>query len=450
MPDQHVTAQAFSVGEEKEIGEQLLAVVRKEFKVLDDPDISQYINNLGQEILKVTGPQYFDFHFFVIDNKTFNAFAAPSGLIFFHTGLIETMDSEDELISVLAHEIAHVQSRHIAGRIEKSSKISLATLALIIAGIAAGDSAISEALITGGMAAGTAMSLSYSRKDEEEADRFAYKWLKESSHDPHAMVDMLRKMYRVSRLHRNMVPPYLLTHPDPAQRLDYVQNLLLMNDVKENQDKDDFAFQRIKYRILSKTKDAGSLLIHYKKQTSKIKDLNKQSVMPYYGLALAYADNVDYANAAKALEKVIQIYPEEPILLTDLGFIRFHAGQNDEALALLEKSRKADSNNAYTTYYLARAYDNRGDKKKALAYFEELLRVLPTYPRLRYNIGKIKAFQGKKGEGHYYLGIYHWQEGESKNAIYHLNKAIKNLKTGNKYRLESEKLLAKIQKITKK
>ena len=88
---------AFSVGEEKEVGEQLLTMVRKGFTLIDEPDVIQYINELGQGTLAVAGSQYFDYHFFVIKNKELNAFAAPSGLIFFHSGLVESLDSEEEL-----------------------------------------------------------------------------------------------------------------------------------------------------------------------------------------------------------------------------------------------------------------------------------------------------------------------------------------------------------------
>ena len=449
LPDRYYSVHAFSVGEEKEIGEKLLSVIRREFTILDDPDISQYINKLGTEILQVTGPQYFDFHFFVINNKTFNAFAAPSGLIFFHTGLIETMANENELISVLAHEIGHVQSRHIAERIEKSSKVSIATLALVLAGIAVGNGALAEALITGGLAAGASMNLSFSRKDEEESDRLAYKWLKESNRDPEAMVGMLRKMYRVSRLHRDMVPPYLLTHPDPSQRLNYVQDMLDTDQGYTFKKADDFSFQRIKYRILAESKDPILLLTRYRKETARVKKEDRDSIMPYYGLSLAYAANADFKNAAKSLKKVISFYPGQPILLTDLGVIYFGEGRYKKALKLFQKAREADPDDAYTAYYLALSYEQLGDEAKALLYYKELLPVLPTYSRIRYNIGQILAAQGKTGEGHYYLGVYHWQEGDSKTATYHLKKAIHSLKPGNNLRIQAENLLKTIKRLEK-
>ncbi|MEE4136662.1 MAG: M48 family metalloprotease, partial [Desulforhopalus sp.] len=170
-------AGAFSIGTEREIGEKLLYSVRSAFSLVDDPDIVQYITSLGRNVLEVAGVQYFDYHFFVIDNKEFNAFAAPSGLIFFHSGLIATMQSEDELVSVLAHEIGHIVKRHLASRVEKGTYTSVASLGLALAAVAFGGAA-APALLTGALATGQSMNLHFSRQHEEEADLLAYGWMK--------------------------------------------------------------------------------------------------------------------------------------------------------------------------------------------------------------------------------------------------------------------------------
>ncbi|RUM37601.1 MAG: hypothetical protein DSY57_03915, partial [Desulfobulbus sp.] len=82
-----VSGFSLTIGEEREIGEKLLYSVRTSFKLLDDPDISQYINELGNQVLTIAGPQYFNYHFFVVRSDQFNAFAAPGGLVFFYSGL---------------------------------------------------------------------------------------------------------------------------------------------------------------------------------------------------------------------------------------------------------------------------------------------------------------------------------------------------------------------------
>ena len=91
----HSYASPFSVGQERDVGEKMRSLIRKQFELIDEPDTVQYINTLGQKVLKIAGPQYFNYQFFVVNNKEFNAFAAPSGLIFIHTGLVSTMKNED-------------------------------------------------------------------------------------------------------------------------------------------------------------------------------------------------------------------------------------------------------------------------------------------------------------------------------------------------------------------
>ncbi|MCI5181451.1 MAG: hypothetical protein D3921_02780, partial [Candidatus Electrothrix sp. AW1] len=217
---------AFSIGEERNIGEKLLMAVRSQFDLLDDPDIVQYINKLGSQVLAVAGPQYFDYHFFIVNNEQFNAFAAPSGLIFFNSGLIKKMQSEDELLSVLAHEVAHVVSRHISHRLEKQKKVTAASLLFGLASLAVGDPSLTQGLFSGALAANKTAGLSFSRQDEEQADRLAFGWLRIMGRNPTAMETMLKSMRRITRYRSEQLPPYLLTHPNPEARLDYVQSLL--------------------------------------------------------------------------------------------------------------------------------------------------------------------------------------------------------------------------------
>lgn len=450
LPGSQNVAHAFSVGEEKEFGEKLLSLVRKEFRLIDDPDINQYINNLGNEILAVTGPSYFDYYFFVINNKEFNAFAAPSGLIFFHSGLIEAMETEDELVSVLAHEIGHVQSRHIAERMNKASKVSLGTLALILAGVAVGNGAVSEALITGSMATAQSMNLSFSRKDEEESDRLAYKWMQENNRDPKSMVTMLNKMYRVSRLQRDMVPPYLLTHPEPHQRLNYVQDLLLMNGKRSYAAADNFVFQRFKTRILSQTKNTADLLTLYKKRIDRSDQSEHEKTMNQYGLALAYSDSADLKNAILTMEKVIAAYPSQAILLTDMGVLHFQDNNYQQALHYFQKAREMAPHDAYTTFYIARTYEQLKNENTALSYYEELLPVLPHYSRLYQRIGQIKAATGKKGEGYYYISMQYWLDGEPEKALFHLKQSMDQLAPGSHYYKLAGQLQEKIKRLSQK
>jgi len=439
-------SKAFSVSEEKEVGEKLLSLVRQEFTLLDDPDISQYINNLGKDILEAAGPQYFDFHFFVIDNKDFNAFAAPSGLIFVHSGLIETTVNEGELYGVLAHEIGHVVSRHIAERMEKNSKISLGTAALVLAGIAIGAGPLSEALITGSLAGAETLNLHFSRQDEEEADRLAYSWMESRNRDPEYIASMMQKMVRISKYRSGNLPPYLLTHPEPEKRVGYVQDLLITEGSHKYPPRSDIPFQRIKKRILSMTKDPTTLLARYTKQKSG----EDKNGMADYGLSLVYQNMADYDKAIQSLDKVIARYPELPLFLADKGAIYFQQGDPAKALKFLQEAQRLDNKDLYTVYMVARTYEQLGNTVNAINYYEQLISQQPDFAKPYMQLGQLKAKEKKEAEAYYYLGEYFWLSGDGEKAKSFLKKCLSLANGNDLIKSKARAEIAKIERLEKK
>lgn len=437
---------AFSIGEEKEVGERLLAIVRKQFKVIDDPDVVQYVNRVGGEVLRAAGPQFFNYHFFIIDNKEFNAFAAPSGMIFIHSGLIKTMTSEGELMSVVAHEVGHAASRHIADRIAKSSKIDAGSAALALAGLLLGAGPISEALVVGSLAAGTTMNLKFSRQDEEEADRLAYKYMKQLGRNPDSMVSMLRKMYRIDRYRQGQVPTYLLTHPQPALRMGYVQNLIQMDGKGNYSPEDQFAFRRIKRRILSLSEEPTTLLPVYQREAADSSLDADKRMMAVYGISLAQTADADFKGAVKSLSKVTVHYPKESILQTDLGVIYFEKGEFEKALAEFKKAFAVAPDCFHTKYYMARSLRRLGQFEEAARLYDQLLVKMPDNADLHSQLGHVKAELGDMVSGYYHLGACSWYEGDASMAKRHLWQAIKLAKDEEGKRAPRE-LLATIKRI---
>jgi len=443
------TAHALSVGEEQEIGEKLLAIVRHNFSLVEEPDLLQYVTGLGNEILQKADSHFFKHKFFIVDKNEFNAFAAPSGLIFVYTGLIDAMDTEDELVSVMAHETGHVIHRHIAQQAEKSKAITIATLALVLAGIASGSGDVGSALITGGMAAGQTAQLKYSRQDEEEADRVGYDYMRAMNRNPVAMVGMLRKMHRENVLNSSQMPPYLLTHPDPDLRMSYIQDLLESGPKTTYPAVDPFPFQRLKYRLLSITKDPAKLLVHLLATSRPTAGETLPDPMRLYGLSQAYLANAQFDKAQETLRKVMEIMPDRSILRTDLGRIFFEAGQYEKALALFRQARDLRPDCAYTAFYLAKTLEQQGRYPEALALYEEILQALPTLSRLHYQIGQIMAHQGDKAAGHYQLGLYYWFEDDVESARFHLKETMRLTADNADLHGKAADMLAKIKKLEK-
>lgn len=419
-------AMALTVGEERDIGEKLLYQIRLSFPLVDDPDIYQYINNLGDEVLEVAGGHFFSYHFNIINSSQFNAFAAPSGLVFFYSGLIEKMDHEDELVSVLAHEIGHVVSRHIAKGMDQGRKIGLASTLLALGSLALGAGAVSQALLTGSLAAGQAVTLHFSRENEEEADRLAYTWMKAMGRNPKGQEEMLQVMRRITRYTMgNSVPQYLLTHPYPAERLEYVESLISYE--KDRQQKfevtDEFAFLRMKYRILSMVKDGKDLRSLLRSSLADAKEGGLQQMMLTYGLSQLDRMENNFESSKKRLAEVIEYFPKQTILLVDLALVERASGNREGALVLLRKAYEGNRQDMWAGFQLGRLLLTLGRYHEAERYLQEVVLMIPDYSKAYFELGMLKAKQGEAGNSSYFLGKYNLYEGRLKLARYNFKNA---------------------------
>lgn len=434
------------------MSEALLYTVRAQFPLLDSPDISQYINDLGYEVLAVAGPQYFDYHFFVVHSDQFNAFAAPGGLVFFYTGLIQTMKTEDELLSVLAHEIGHVVSRHIAQRIDKGGKISAITTGLALASLALGNAALAQGLFAGSMAAGQALNLHYSRLDEEQADRLSFEWMQDMRRNPIAMEGMLRTMRRITRYRSGKLPQYLLTHPNPEARLSYVESLVEIDEKQAVVDfyrkTDNFRFLRFKYRVMFQSMDFEQVRIACTNIVSTSKD-PEQQIMAQYGLALLAMEEHNFVRAAELLEKVRQKYPGQDILEVDTAVLQMEAGEMDNGISLLQHAVKRDPTDMYATFELAKAYSKQKQYIEAENLLEKVAQAMPEYSQLYYEIARVKAEQEQETESRFYLGKYSLYEGRIKQAKQYLGRSAKDKALPESLRNEATAILERLKKLEK-
>ncbi len=442
---------SFNIGEEREVGEKLLYTIRSSFQLIDDPDITQYISNLGETVLEVAGIQYFDYHFFIIDNREFNAFAAPSGLIFFHSGLIGAMNSENELVSVLAHEIGHIVKRHLAARVEKGKYTSIASLGLALAALAFGGSA-APALFQGALATGQSLNLHYSRMHEEEADLLAYSWMKNLNRSPEGQARMLETMRRIARYRSDKLPQYLLTHPNPEARLSTIEALLDVDQswVDELEEAtDDFEFLRFKYRILSQVKEASSLRPYFASVLSNSRASQMHKTMAKYGMAQIAKNENDFDQSLNLLKEVIEQYPNKTILKVDKAAVEVAAGLNEKAERTLRVALRVNNSDMYGTFLLAKLLARTGRNQEAEKYFQAVMYELPEYSKVYFELGQLASIEGSYGISNFYLGKFNLYEGKLPLAVSNFKAAIKDDGLSEEMKNESKKLLKKIRKISK-
>src|SRR5260221_1225761 len=113
---------------ERRIGEQAMREIRlREPSFLDDPELTEYVNEIGRRIVAASPGARQDFEFFMVRDNTINAFAMPGGFVGVHTGLLLASQTESELAGVLAHEVANVTHHHLDRLLGKQEQMSIPT-----------------------------------------------------------------------------------------------------------------------------------------------------------------------------------------------------------------------------------------------------------------------------------------------------------------------------------
>ncbi|RLQ23655.1 M48 family peptidase [Seongchinamella sediminis] len=218
----------FSAEFEHQLGQTWLRIFRSQAPTVNDPLVFEYLENLIYAL--VTHSQLADrrVDLVVVDNPTINAFAVPGGVIGVHNGLLLYAQTEDELATVLAHEIAHLSQRHFSRGVEFQKNQAPINLAAMLAGLvimatAGGDAGM--AALGASQALAQDSALRYSRSNEQEADRVGMQTLVDAGMDPHAAPAMFERMLQASRYSGgNRIPEFLRTHPLSENRIADTRN----------------------------------------------------------------------------------------------------------------------------------------------------------------------------------------------------------------------------------
>ena len=206
---------------EVDLGAGLYNKLKEKGYVIDDPLLSRYLQDIGESLLSALDVRLREYHFYLVRDGSINAFATPGGYIGVHVGLIAATSTEDELASVLAHEIAHVELMHSMQMMEKASSINMASLISILAGILVSgqDVDAASALIYGGVAGSAQAMINFTRENEYEADRVGVELLKKSDYDSAAMADFMRILQKREQGGELSGIEYLRTHPVNSNRI---------------------------------------------------------------------------------------------------------------------------------------------------------------------------------------------------------------------------------------
>jgi predicted Zn-dependent protease len=207
----------YSIEKEIALGKQMADEVEKTAKIVDDPVISEYVNRVGQNLVRSSDAKV-PFTIKVIDSEEINAFALPGGFFFVNTGIIQLAENESELAGVMAHEIAHVAARHGTRQATRGQVANLATIPLIFLGGWTGYGVR--------QAAGLAVPmtfLKFSRGFEKEADFLGVQYLYAAGYDPTSMVEFFERLKAQEKKKSSSIAKVFSTHPLTKDRIKVVQ-----------------------------------------------------------------------------------------------------------------------------------------------------------------------------------------------------------------------------------
>ena len=349
-----------SIEQERKMGEEFLKAALRYLRFVEDPEVVDYVNKVGQSIVGHLEVHAFPYHFYVVDSSALNAFAAPAGHVFINRGLLEIMDHEGELAAVLAHEIAHVQSRHIAERLARSQKLNLASLGGMLAGVFLGG-AVGQALTTGTAAMATSTELTYTRQNEEEADRKGLRYLEASGYPGDDIVSIFKKMGQHSWQAGGRAPTYLSTHPGVSERVNYLATTLETrhaaggHTVEPAKQTQEFCFMEAK--LLGAYGDPSEAMARFLEWRGR----QETQVMALYGMGLLQRRQGKMEEALQSLKAAVSLRPDLAPLLVELGETYFQMGQLDKAISVLESAVSAEADQPTTLYALGRFLLERGD-----------------------------------------------------------------------------------------
>ncbi|WP_024304412.1 M48 family metalloprotease [Pseudogulbenkiania sp. MAI-1] len=311
---------SFSPSQEAAVGRDVMNRLRESGDVIDDADVAAYLQELGGRLAQAAQAPDLSFSFFAVNERSINAFAMPGGYIGVHSGLVLTTQSEAELASVLAHEIAHASQHHLARLKAASAPNQLWLLAALLAGALASRSGNSDAAfgaINAGIGLSISSQLAYSRDFEREADRLGMQYLAAAGFDARAMPTFFQRMQQGNRFNDNNALAFLRSHPVTGERISEAQDRALAFPLKMRADSTAYLLIREKLRLATLGRDEA--LRYYQTSLQNRQFLNEGA--QWYGLSLARLAAGQPAAARTALAEARQRLPASPLLFVQQAAI---------------------------------------------------------------------------------------------------------------------------------
>lgn len=384
-------ASVMSVERERTYGDLYMRQIRAQAPIVGDPILNEYLKDMGTRLVREADDVRFPFTFFWINQNDINAFAFFGGYIGFYTGLIAETQSESELASVMAHEIAHVSQRHIVRNMERMQNATPSTIVALIGSVLLGmvSPDLGMAALSTTMAGTQQMQINYTRQFEQEADRIGLGMLVRAGYDPLGAPAFFGRLAEKHR-YATKVPQMLLTHPVSEARITdtRLRAEALPRPVNRDESRYLLAKARVQARHL-KSAHEETLRRLLNDRISPVDNANRYALAivlldqkraeeaeavlaplladdPMNGFYIDVQTDILLAlgrhqEAIQMLERAYQREPREQVITLNFANAALQAKQADLAVALLRDYLLRDEGNVLALDLLVQAYQQQGN-----------------------------------------------------------------------------------------
>jgi beta-barrel assembly-enhancing protease len=409
---------AVSLDDEYRAGLGWFSQIRSTGQIIEDPEISDYIQQIGHSLSSHAEEGQHQFYYFVLKDPVINAFAMPGGFIAIDSGLILATRNENELAGVMAHETAHVTQRHLVRQLIDQSHAGLMSTAAMLAAILLGATAgrgspdAMEGAILATQSAAIQHQINYTRASEYEADRIGIGTMASAGYDPLGMVSFFDNLaHGGPDPARVNAVQFLIDHPLPSDRIAEARNRA--EQIGRLRHTDSLSYTLMRERLRSLVGNPQAAREYY---ANLAKNGAGKSIEERYGKAVADIATRNPTAAIPDLQALVNEYPKVNQFYGALGQAYLVNGQLKESEAVLNKAVNLFPRNAPITIRLAETLMHAGNNKRAHLILDDLFNVVEPTPDQTRLIAKAANAAGDTADAYYYMSYFYLMNGDLKMA----------------------------------
>ncbi|WP_197277251.1 M48 family metalloprotease [Sphingomonas profundi] len=409
--------------------------------VLRDAETEALLADLARPIIAAAGPEVAGTKVVLLQDKEINAFVAGGQVIYVHSGLITAADNANQVQGVIAHELGHITGGHIVRfgeGMKVASGISILSLLLGAAAIAAGGAEAGMGILSAGQQAAMGKFLAFSRTQESSADAAGASFLAKAGISGKGSIAFFQKLrqqeYRLSSSYAN-TDPYAQTHPMSADRVEVLEAEYKKSPAWNARTDPalEARFQRIKAKLAGYVDDPTTTLRHY--------PVTDTSVPAHYARAYAWHKSAYPDQALKEADALLAVAPHDPYFLELKGQVLLESGRPKDALVPLREAVSRTN----SAPLIASTFGHALIATEDPANFVEAQKVLRTSvqrdednPFAWYQLGIVYAHEGDIARASLATAMRYSLQGNPKLALGQAETALRGIPEGTPDYLRAE------------